>query len=113
LDDLARYLDSLPTDLRYVVEIRNRDWYDTEIGQMLRERGIALAMHDLYYMPRRADITTDFVYIRWLGRRTGLKNFDRIQLDRRDEEKWWAERVQSFLDQGLMVYGCLGGSRTG
>jgi uncharacterized protein YecE (DUF72 family) len=105
LDDLARYLDGLPTDLRYVVEIRNRDWYDTEIGQMLRARGVALAMHDLYYMPRRADITTDFVYIRWLGRRTGLKNFDRTQLDRRDEEKWWAERVQSFLDQGLMVYG--------
>jgi uncharacterized protein YecE (DUF72 family) len=105
LDDLARYLDSLPTDLRYAVEIRNRDWYDTEVCRLLRARGVALVMHDLYYMPRRTDITTDFVYIRWLGRRTGLNNFDRIQLDRRDEEKWWAEHIQSFLNQGLMVYG--------
>jgi uncharacterized protein YecE (DUF72 family) len=105
LDDLARYLDRLPTDLRYVVEIRNRDWYDTQICEVLRARGIALALHDLYYMPRRTDITTDFVYIRWLGRRMGLKHFDRIQVDRRDEEEWWANRVRGFLDQGLTVYG--------
>ncbi len=105
LDDLARYLDGLPDDLQFAVEIRNREWYDTDICDVLKARGVALALHDLYYMPRRTDITADFVYIRWLGRRTGLKRFDHIQLDRRDEEEWWAERVQSFLDQGLTVYG--------
>jgi uncharacterized protein YecE (DUF72 family) len=105
LNDLAQYLDGLPADLQFAVEIRNRDWYDTDICEMLRSRGIALALHDLYYMPRRTDTTADFVYIRWLGRRMGLKRFDRIQLDRRDEEAWWGERVQSFLDRGLAVYG--------
>lgn len=104
-DDLARYLDALPDDLKFAVEIRNREWYDTEICDMLGVRGVALTLHDLYYMPRRTDITADFVYIRWLGRRTGLKRFDRIQLDRRDEEEWWAERVLGFLDQGRTVYG--------
>jgi uncharacterized protein YecE (DUF72 family) len=105
LEDLARYLDSLPSDVRIAVEVRNRDWYDTKICDVLKARGIALAMHDLYYMPRRTDITTDFVYVRWLGRRTGLESFDRIQLDRKDEEKWWAEHIQDFLDQDLTVYG--------
>jgi uncharacterized protein YecE (DUF72 family) len=105
LDDLARYLDGLPTDLQFAVEIRDRDWYETDIVAMLKTRGVALALHDLYYMPRHTDITAEFVYIRWLGRRTGLERFDRIQLDRRDEEAWWAERVQSFLDRGLTVYG--------
>jgi uncharacterized protein YecE (DUF72 family) len=104
-DALARYLDGLPPDLQYAVEIRNRDWYDTEICAMLAARGVALALHDLYYMPRREDVTASFVYIRWLGRRVDQQRFDSIQLDRRDEETWWAERVPRFLDRELTVYG--------
>ena len=92
-------------DLKFAVEIRNRDWYDTSLCDALKERGVALALHDLYYMPRREEVTADFVYVRWLGRRAGLKTFDRVQLDRRDEETWWAERTSRFLDQGLTVYG--------
>ncbi len=103
--DLTRYLDGLPSDLQFAVEVRNRDWYDTAIFDMLKARKVALALHDLYYMPRREDVTADFVYIRWLGRRVELERFDRIQLDRRDEEEWWAKRVLHFLDQGLTVYG--------
>jgi uncharacterized protein YecE (DUF72 family) len=102
---LVRYLDGLPEDLQFAVEVRNRDWYDTDIIEMLRARGVALVLHDLYYMPRQTDVTADFVYIRWLGRRTDLEQFDRIQLDRRDEEEWWAEHVLSFLDRGLTVFG--------
>jgi uncharacterized protein YecE (DUF72 family) len=105
IDHLLNYLDALPTDLKFAVEIRNRDWYDTSLCDALKERGVALALHDLYYMPRREEVTADFVYVRWLGRRAGLKTFDRVQLDRRDEETWWAERTSRFLDQGLTVYG--------
>lgn len=104
-DDLVRYLDGLPTDLQFAIELRNRDWYDTQICDMLKARGMALVLHDLYYMARREDVTADFVYMRWLGRRADLKRFDRIQLDRRDEEEWWAERVLRFLDRGLIVFG--------
>jgi uncharacterized protein YecE (DUF72 family) len=104
-DALARYLDRLPLDLKFAVEVRNRDWYDTEICDMLAARGVALVLHDLYYMPRREDVTADLVYIRWLGRRADLEHFDRVQLDRRDEEEWWGERVRRFLDQGLTVWG--------
>ena len=103
--DLVRYLEQLPSDLQFAVEVRNRDWYETEICDMLKAQGTALVLHDLYYMPRREDVTASFVYIRWLGRRADLQQFDRIQLDRRDEEKWWAERVARFLDQGLPVFG--------
>ena len=104
-DTLARYLDGLPADLQIAVEVRNRDWYDTNIVEMLQARGVALVLHDLYYMPRRTEVTADFVYLRWLGRRTDLARFDRIQLDRRDEEEWWAEQVSSFLNRGLTVFG--------
>jgi uncharacterized protein YecE (DUF72 family) len=105
LNALSRYLDGLPTDVQFAVEVRNRDWYETELCDVLKARGVALALHDLYYMPRREDVTADLVYIRWLGRRADLQHFDRIQLDRRDEEDWWAERVVRFLKQGCTVYG--------
>ncbi len=104
-DDLARYLDDLPPNLKLAVEIRNRDWYETELVALLKDQGVALALHDLYYMPKREDVTADFVYLRWLGRRSDLQQFDRIQLDRRDEEAWWAERVAGFLERGLTVFG--------
>lgn len=60
--------------------------------ELLEARQVALALHDPYYMPKREDVTADFVYIRWLGRRA-------------DEEAWWAERVERFLEAGLSVYG--------
>jgi uncharacterized protein YecE (DUF72 family) len=104
-DDLVRYLDGLPSDLRFAVEIRNRDWYETEIIDALQARGIALTCHDLYYMPRHVQATADFVYVRWLGRRANLKSFDRIQLDRGDEEIWWVEHLSPLLEQGLILFG--------
>jgi uncharacterized protein YecE (DUF72 family) len=104
-DLLDHYLKSLPSDLAFAVELRNRDWYETDICDMLQSHDVALVLHDLYYMPRREDVTAGFVYIRWLGRRVEMESFDRIQLDRGDEEDWWAERVQRFLEQGLTVFG--------
>ena len=56
-------------------------------------------------MPRLDWVTTDFVYIRWLGRREEVRHFDRIIIDRSQEQAEWAERVRTYLAQGMTVYG--------
>ena len=105
LELLETFLDTLPTGVRYAVEIRNRKWLTPELGEMLSERNAALVLQDLHYMPRVDWITADFTVIRWLGRRKDISRFDEIQIDRTSKLEWWAERVQKFLQAGVDVFG--------
>ena len=102
---LETFLSRLPAGPRYAVEIRNRRWLTPDLRRLLSGAGVGLVLQDLYYMPRMDWITTDFTVIRWLGRRSDIQTFDRIQIDRSRELTRWAERVRSFLDAGVDVYG--------
>jgi uncharacterized protein YecE (DUF72 family) len=105
LPRLARFLEGLPAGPRYAVEVRNRRWLTEAFRRMLHARGVALVLQDLYYMPRMEWLTADFTVIRWLGRRSDIERFDRLQIDRRRELVTWASRVRRFLDAGVDVYG--------
>jgi len=102
---LDTFLGALPKGPRYAVEVRNRGWLKPDLGEMLSGHGVALVLQDLYYMPKMTWITTAFTVIRWLGRRSDIERFDRIQIDRTKELTSWAERVRQFLDDGVQVYG--------
>jgi len=105
LDRLDGFLAGLPPGPRYAVEVRNRKWLTPALGEMLSTHQAALVLQDLYYMPRMDWITSDFTVIRWLGRRSDIERFDKIQIDRSAELATWAERVRKFLDDGIDVYG--------
>jgi uncharacterized protein YecE (DUF72 family) len=102
---LEGFLRDLPKGPRYAVEIRNRRWLTPDLGEMLSGLGVALVLQDLYYMPKMSWITSGFTVIRWLGRRSDIEHFDRIQIDRTKELTAWAERVREFLDDGVEVFG--------
>jgi uncharacterized protein YecE (DUF72 family) len=105
LPRLERFLEGLPSGPRYAVEVRHRGWLTAAFGQMLRARGVALVLQDLYTMPRMDWLTAPFTVIRWLGRRSDIERFDRLQIDRTRELATWASRVRRFLDAGVDVYG--------
>lgn len=102
---LDTYLAEMPPGFQIAVEVRNRRWLTPDFSAMLRGHGVALALQDLHYMPRRAETTAPFVYIRWLGERKRINRFDHIQIDRSAEQAWWAQQVRGMLDRGLTVYG--------
>lgn len=102
---LEAFLNDLPKGPRYAVEVRNRQWLTADLGELLSGLGVALVLQDLYYMPKMSWITSDFTVVRWLGRRSDIEHFDRIQIDRTKELTAWAERVRRFLEDGLEVYG--------
>lgn len=104
-DRLDDFLGILPEGPRYAVEVRNRQWLTPNFGEMLSNHNVALVLQDLHYMPKLEWITADFTVIRWLGRRKDVTQFDRIQIDRTDVLKSWAEKVHLFLQQGFDVYG--------
>jgi len=104
-DFLARlrpFLERLPKDHKFAVEIRNKNWIVPSFIEALRERGVALALIDQSWMPRPAQwfekydpITADFTYVRWLGDRKGIeeqtKIWDKVIVDRSAELSEWVE----------------------
>jgi uncharacterized protein YecE (DUF72 family) len=107
-------LKDLPA-IRFVVEIRNRAWLDQRFTDLLREHNDALALTDLSNMPRpwevkhgRDLVTTDFVYVRWLGDRKGIEalttTWDKTVIDRTDDLKNWAELFRQHVSRNLKVY---------
>lgn len=102
---LERYLSALPSTCRYAVEFRHKGWLQPQHWDLLSKHRVGLCLHDLYYMPKLARATADVVYIRWLGNRTQLTKFDRIQLDRQKEQHWWGGVVRAFLSKGHNVFG--------
>jgi uncharacterized protein YecE (DUF72 family) len=98
---------NVPT-CRFVVEIRNRPWLDKRFTDLLREYNVALALTDTSFMPRpwemreKVDlVTTDFVYVRWLGDRHGIEKitrvWDRTVVDRTEELRNWVEILKTTL----------------
>ncbi len=65
---LRAFLDKLPAQHRYVVEFRHRSWLVPEVEAMLRERNMALCIHD-YPGFRMGNIVTasDLAYVRLHG----------------------------------------------
>jgi uncharacterized protein YecE (DUF72 family) len=108
LDNLAAFLEKLPKEYRYAVEIRHRSWLKgEEFYNLLTKHRVALVLADLYYMPKLNKVTTDFVYIRWLGNRKDVPDdqYEKIILDRTKDLLHWSEVVKGFLKKGLPVRG--------
>jgi uncharacterized protein YecE (DUF72 family) len=68
-DDLARFLDHLPSELdgrklNHVIEARHESFADPAFIALLRERGISTAFTDAETWPSIPDVTGDIVYAR-------------------------------------------------
>jgi uncharacterized protein YecE (DUF72 family) len=102
---LEDFLTTLPEGLRYTVEVRHRSWLGSDLPELLREHGVALALIDYPRMPRMEEATADFVYIRWLGdRREFPEGHTHLKKDRDDDLLWWAGVVDRFLQEGKTVF---------
>jgi uncharacterized protein YecE (DUF72 family) len=116
LDRLERFLPGLPADRRFAVEVRNRNFLVPRLFDLLRRHGVALALIDHPWfarvdeMMRRPEaLTTDFVYIRWLGDRHGIerrtRTWNRLIVDRAPQMRAWIGAIRTLLENGGTVYG--------
>ena len=115
LERLAPFLKKLPKGYRFAVETRNKNWLVPKFIELLRERGVALALIDHPWMPRPKEIlakfdpvTADFSYIRWLGDRKGIEektqHWDRVIQNREQEMETWIPAIDRLLERRLRVY---------
>jgi uncharacterized protein YecE (DUF72 family) len=110
LPALAKFLPELPSDVAVAVEFRHRGWITDGVLALLAEHGVALALTDGRWVPRRqmlglaAKPTADFLYVRWMGPNRDIVDYSRIQVDRARELEAWAEALRA-IEPSVRVYG--------
>jgi uncharacterized protein YecE (DUF72 family) len=112
---LVPFLKKLPTNHKFVVEIRNKNWLDARFADLLREHNVALALTDTSFVPRPWEmkekfdlITADFAYVRWLGDRKGIEKqtttWDKAIVDRSVDLTNWVELFRRFVARNLKIF---------
>jgi uncharacterized protein YecE (DUF72 family) len=102
---LDRFLAGVPGSVRIAVEFRDRSWHAREVWDLLRARRAALAWTDWRDLPRVSEVTTDFLYLRWLGDRREIASYDRIRVDRTDSFDAWERDLRRVLPDVREVFG--------
>jgi len=113
---LVPFLEKLPKDRRFALEIRNKYWLTQRFADALRKHGVALVLQDQSWMPRPREyfekldpITADFTYIRWLGDRKAIeeitKSWDKTVVDRTAEIGEWTEIIHKVQERRIKIYG--------
>jgi uncharacterized protein YecE (DUF72 family) len=111
LPALAAFLPTLPRDLRLAIEFRDRGWIHEGVLALLAEHGVALALSDARWIPRRTVLalaekpTADFSYIRWMGPNRDIVDYSRVQRDRTSELERWASAIAAMARSMSAVYG--------
>lgn len=111
LPALARFLPTLPDDMAFAIEFRDKDWIHDGVIALLSEHNVALTLTDARWIPRKQMLalaerpTADFVYIRWMGADREIVDYSRIQIDRSRELELWAGVISHLAPRGRTVYG--------
>lgn len=110
-DALHGFLELLPIRHRWAIEFRHAGWLDGETMDLLKERGVALALADSRWIKRAIvqelaiEPTADFGYVRWMGEQRRITDFSHVQIDRESELAAWLQVLESLAARVRTVYG--------
>ena len=92
LKDLVRILDRR---FRYAVEVRHPSWFQDLAYNFFANNDICMVWSQLARMSTPPIVTSDFLYVRFIGDRSiNEKDFGKIQKDRIIEMKQWADEIK-------------------
>jgi uncharacterized protein YecE (DUF72 family) len=109
LSDLEVFLERLPKNHRFAVEVRDKRWLNDDFFTLLRVNSVALAWVDSPNMPVSEVVTSDFLYIRLEGDRSKITGtLGTIEADKTEGLRIWAEKIRPYLTKNMEVYGYFG-----
>lgn len=110
-DALEEFLHTLPADIRFAIEFRQKGWINERTQELLTQRNVALALVDARWIPRKwmlqlaeRPTSTTHVYVRWMGPDRSITDYSRVQVDRTSELEAWLE-VLPALAARVEVFG--------
>jgi uncharacterized protein YecE (DUF72 family) len=102
---LDGFLQNLPTSHHYAIEFRHPSWYNDKTTQLLTRYGVCWVTVDYPKLPRQINLTTDFLYIRWIGINGFYHLHTHERVDKTSQLKWWLHEIHPFLEKVPVVYG--------
>ena len=94
---LERFLGGLPAQVRFAVEFRNSSWHNEPTAELLRRRTIAWVFADYSHDIARLPVTSDFLYLRWVGRHHRFRDMNREEIDVLPRLNWWKKKLDAAL----------------
>jgi uncharacterized protein YecE (DUF72 family) len=96
LESLRNLLPLLNDRFRYAVEVRHQSWFQDLAYNFFADNNLCLVWSQLAKIRTPPIVTTDFLYVRFIGDRSiDEKDFGIIQKDRVSEMSNWAEQIKN------------------
>lgn len=89
---------------RFAIEFRHRSLIGEDVSALLREHNVALANADYAPMPRRFELTSDFTYLRLIGRHGAYAHHRHSQADRTPDLQRWADTLRANAQRLQAAY---------
>jgi uncharacterized protein YecE (DUF72 family) len=100
LEGLRQLVPLLDNKFRYAVEVRHQSWFQDLAYNFFADNKICMVWSQLAGIRTPPIVTTDFIYIRFIGDRSiDEKDFGKIQKDRVSEMGKWARRVKRVEEE--------------
>jgi uncharacterized protein YecE (DUF72 family) len=101
-DAVASFLPTLPPDLPFVIEFRDRRWWEPGTLRMLADAGMSVAVSVGPWLAEpeagtlAAEVPGTLLYLRWLGTPRHHPRVADLVADRDAELTAWAERIREL-----------------
>ncbi len=95
LEDFRGYNFFFDDTFRYAIEVRHPSWFNELAYNLFRNSNISLVWSQMDRLQTPPIVTSDFVYLRLIGdRRLAESQFGKIQIDRTEEIRNWANKMK-------------------
>lgn len=95
---LADFIGTLDPQYKYAIEFRHKSWFNPTVEKLLRSRNICQVWSVNQYLTTPPTVTSDFVYMRFVGDRE-LTKFGKVQKDQSKVTKTWSQTLQEVGDE--------------
>lgn len=94
---LEKLMPLLDKEFRYAIEFRHKSWFEKDVYGLLSDYKICLAWSVLDVIHTPPEVTTDFIYLRFVGDRTiDEAEFGKVRYDKSKEMIVWASKVKNI-----------------
>jgi uncharacterized protein YecE (DUF72 family) len=91
MESLSHFLNEIDPEIRYAIEFRHASWIKKETYELLKSKNVSLVWSINEYVESiPPEVTSDFLYLRFMGEYSEFTKFDHAQSNKSDVlEGWW------------------------